>query len=57
MMPEAMRILYITLVCGLLGLPTVLQGQMRDENWKQCKGEKADQAIPGCSALIESGRE
>jgi hypothetical protein len=40
----------------LLG-PAVLQGQSRQETWKQCTSNDPERSIAGCSALIQSGQE
>src|SRR5438876_10686869 len=47
----------IIALMALLGTSTVLGGQSRHENWKQCESSDPGQSIAACSTIIQSGQE
>ena len=51
------RLLPIISTVALVLLPTVAFAQNRDQNVAQCQDDKANIAIGGCTALIQSGWE
>jgi tetratricopeptide (TPR) repeat protein len=52
-----MRVLPIIVLLTLMSASTGLADQTQDDNWKRCRSDDPQQALGGCSALIQSGRE
>src|SRR5579863_2205086 len=52
-----MRLSHIMLATILVSLPASVPGQTPKDDWNRCRSENSEQAIAGCTAIIESGQQ
>lgn len=52
-----MRALSMMVLATLLGTSAALYSQTEADLWNQCKDANSDQAIAGCTAIIQGGKE